>query len=416
MVEVAATHGYGGASVARVLERSGVSRQTFYRHYTGRDDCFLAAYRRAAAEVGGRLREAARLSAAADRPEAAIAALVGALDERPAEARVLVVEALGACAAARAEHERQLSGIERTLERFLGDPAAPALRAPPTALLGGVAGVLSARILPTAAGSGKEDLVGGLAAWVRSYECAEGPTPAWFDGGGPPAAAGNGGGILREGEVRLLPRGRSALPPALASGARRSRILAATVRQCAARGYGNLTVADVVADARVPRAAFYAHFACKQEAFLAAQTMGLRESVAAGSSDYVTGAGWPERVWLALAAVLDYLTAHPDLARICLLEAPAAGPAAVARTNENRAAYGLFLAEGYHQGGQAPPPLPIGTEATIAAIEALLRRHLLSGRTDLREALPQCAYVALAPFIGPEATIDAVAERARAAA
>lgn len=414
MVEVGASHGYGGASVARVLERSGVSRQSFYRHYSGREDCFRAAYRLAAAEIGGRLREATGRSAAADRPEAAIAALVAAADECPAAARLLFVEALGACAAVRAEHERQLSGIERTIERFLRAPGAPALRAPAAALLGGIAGVLCARILSAPGGGGEEDLAGALAAWVRSYEAA-GPFGQGADPDALAAGAGRRGGQRRGGDVRLLPRGRSALPPSLASGARRSRILVATVRMCAARGYQTLRVADIVAEARVPRAAFYAHFAGKQEAFLAAQMLGLRESVAVASAEYVTGACWPERVWLALEALLDYLAAHPDLARLCLLEAPAAGPAAAVRTSENRAAYGIFLAEGYHQRSQAPPP-PLGSEATVAAIEALLRRQLLSDRADrLREALPQCAYVALAPFIGPEAAVEAVAERARAA-
>ena len=431
MVDVAASHGYAGASVARVLERSGVSRQAFYRHYSSREECFLAAYRCAAAEVGGRLREAVRRSTPAERPEAAIAALLEALEERPAAARMLFVEALGACAAVRAEHERQLAGIERAAERFLRDPGAPALRAPPAALLGGISGVLSARILSGGAGGeedlfaradGGEDLRAGLLAWVRSYESADAPGSCSFaplsrakEQPAPEPEPGRAGGPLRATEVQLLPRGPSALPPALAGGARRARILAATMRQTAARGYANLTVADVVADARVPRAAFYAHFAGKQEAFLAAQTLGLRESIAAASSEFATGRSWPERVWRGLAALLDYLAAHPDLARLCLLEAAAAGPAGVARTNENRAAYAIFLAEGYrpgyHPGGRACPPPPLGSEATIAAIEALLASYLRRGAgIPVREALPRCAYVALAPFLGPEAALEWLAE------
>ncbi len=418
MVDVAADHGYADASVARVLERSGVSRQTFYRHYSNREDCFLAAYRCAATEVGGRLREAVRQSTPAERPEAVIAALLCAVEERPAAARLLLLDALGACAAVRAEHERQLGGIEGSIERFLSTAGTPALQAPPVALLGGIRGVLSARILSGQA-DGEEDLLGGLSAWARSYELSDAGAPArpaadWW---GPPATPGYGGGPLRVKEVQLLPRGRSTLPPAVANGARRSRILAATMRQTAARGYASLTVADIVADARVPRAAFYAHFAAKQDAFLAAQTLGLRETVAAASAEFATGRTWPERVWLGLEALLDYLAAHPALARLCLLEGPAAGEAAVARICENRAAYAIFLAEGFRQPAHACPPAPLGSEAVIAAIEAIVRLYLLRGLDDrVREALPGCAYVALAPFIGPRAALSWVGERASRAA
>ncbi len=417
MVDVAASHGYAGASVARVLERSGVSRQSFYRHYSSREDCFLAAYRRASAEVGGRLREAVRQSAPAERPEAAIAALLRAVDERPAAVRLLLLDALGACAAVRAEHERQLDGIERSIERFLQVRGAPALRAPPAALLGGIRGVLSARLLLGQA-DGEEDLLVGLSAWVRSYELGDVRAPArpGVDWWGLPATPGYGVGPLRVKEVQLLPRGRSALPPAVASGARRSRILAATMRQTAALGYASLTVADIVADARVPRAAFYTHFSGKQEAFLAAQTTALRESIAAAAAEYVTGATWPDRVWRGLAALLDYVATHPDAAYLGFVEVHAAGEAALAHHEELLSAYTLFLADGYRQHPRGAELPPICSQAVARAIEAIVRRWVACGLADrIREALPQCAYVALAPFIGPEAALEWVTERIRAA-
>jgi len=416
MLDVAARHGYAGASVARVVEHSGLSRQAFYRHYAGREDCFRAAYRSAAAEIGGRLRDAVRRSTPAERPEATIAALLSALEDRPAAVRMLFVDAVGACAAVREEHQRQLRGIEGSVERFLRSPGAPALHLPAVALLGGVTGVLSARILSGEADAGS-DLLSGLGAWVRSYEGADAHAPVWWGEGwlGPPPGRPPGGPPPPS-EVQLLPRGRSALPAALAGDARCSRILDATVRQVAARGYANLTVADIVADARVPRAAFYTHFAGKQDAFLAAQTRGLRESIAAASSEFATGRSWPERVWLGIAALLDYLASHPDLTRVCLLESAAAGQTAVTRIAENRGAYAIFLADGYRQRPGVCLPPPLGSEATIAAIEAIVRAYLLAGDAGrIREALPQCAYVALAPFIGPEEAISWV-EKALAGA
>ena len=47
MFDVAAQQGAGSVTVAHVVERSGVSRRTFYEHFSDREDCLLAAFERA---------------------------------------------------------------------------------------------------------------------------------------------------------------------------------------------------------------------------------------------------------------------------------------------------------------------------------------------------------------------------------
>src|SRR6195256_1200113 len=44
MAEAVAEKGYVGTAVADVIERAGVSRETFYEHFSSKEDCFLAAY------------------------------------------------------------------------------------------------------------------------------------------------------------------------------------------------------------------------------------------------------------------------------------------------------------------------------------------------------------------------------------
>jgi AcrR family transcriptional regulator len=419
MIDVAASNGYANASVARVLARAGTSRQSFYRHYSCREECFIAAYRSAAGEVGARLREAVRLSSPGERPEASLAALLRAVDERPAAARVLLVEALGASAAVRAEHERQIEGVEIAIERFLDAPGAPPLQVSGTALLGGICAVLAEHLI---GGGGRAvELFPDLLAWVGSYRLCDGPRREGSAFGGPVRRFDEGPGGRAEGptsdETPLLPRGRSALPPEAVRNARRDRILAATLRQTAGRGYARLTVADIVRQARVPRAAFYAHFSNKQEAFLAVQRHVLRESIATAAAEFSIGRTWPEKVWRGLAALLAYLASHPDAAYLGLVEAHSAGEAALARDQENRAAYTLFLGDGYHQRPQAARLPRLCSQAVAGAISAIMRRYVVRGEAALmREALPQCAYVALAPFIGPEAAVCWVEERLRAAA
>ncbi|PPJ22457.1 TetR/AcrR family transcriptional regulator [Nocardia nova] len=47
MADAMAAHGYVGTSVAAVLKRAGVSRETFYEQFRSKEDCFEAAYERA---------------------------------------------------------------------------------------------------------------------------------------------------------------------------------------------------------------------------------------------------------------------------------------------------------------------------------------------------------------------------------
>jgi hypothetical protein len=42
MIDAAARYGYGGASVARVVEQAGVSREAFYELFRNKEDAFLA--------------------------------------------------------------------------------------------------------------------------------------------------------------------------------------------------------------------------------------------------------------------------------------------------------------------------------------------------------------------------------------
>src|SRR4051794_12494639 len=43
MGEAVAERGYANVPVAEVVKRAGVSRETFYEHFSDKEDCFLAA-------------------------------------------------------------------------------------------------------------------------------------------------------------------------------------------------------------------------------------------------------------------------------------------------------------------------------------------------------------------------------------
>src|SRR6516162_11955539 len=71
-----------------------------------------------------------------------------------------------------------------------------------------------------------------------------------------------------------LPRGRNSLPEPDVRASQQERLRRAVIAAVAESGYPAVTIADIVRRARVSRAAFYAHFANKEECFLAATREG----------------------------------------------------------------------------------------------------------------------------------------------
>lgn len=97
MFDVTAERGAGSVSVAHVVERSGVSRRTFYETFADREDCFLAAFDDALAFASQRVLPAyASESKWRERIRASLVALLSFFDEEPVVGRLLVVESLSA--------------------------------------------------------------------------------------------------------------------------------------------------------------------------------------------------------------------------------------------------------------------------------------------------------------------------------
>jgi AcrR family transcriptional regulator len=98
MAEVCAAHGYAGTSVALVVARAGVSRQTFYEHFTDKEACFLAAYDAILDSFLGEVSAAYEQSAGPwpERIRATIEALLALLAAKPAFTRMCIIEVLAA--------------------------------------------------------------------------------------------------------------------------------------------------------------------------------------------------------------------------------------------------------------------------------------------------------------------------------
>ena len=122
MVAVVAEQGYQASSVAKILDRAGVSRRTFYDLFDNREACFLAAYEEVAARALTLVEQAYNQgSSAGDRIERALQAFLDFWAEHPEEACACIDELLTAGAAARACHTRTVERLASLLERALGE-------------------------------------------------------------------------------------------------------------------------------------------------------------------------------------------------------------------------------------------------------------------------------------------------------
>jgi AcrR family transcriptional regulator len=116
MARAAAENGFGAVSVEDVLEMSKLSRDTFYKHFDDKEECFLAAYDAAAGAILERVEEAvANEATATGRAEAGLRALVVPLAREPAIARLVAIEIRAAGAIGQERYSRALERLGRLI-------------------------------------------------------------------------------------------------------------------------------------------------------------------------------------------------------------------------------------------------------------------------------------------------------------
>jgi AcrR family transcriptional regulator len=100
MLRAVSELGYRSTNVQDVIEGAGVSRPTFYEHFSNKDDCFLAAFDTCAARLRERVATAANEGGEIwrDRMRSGFNALLSFAEAEPEAARMVIVEARAATA------------------------------------------------------------------------------------------------------------------------------------------------------------------------------------------------------------------------------------------------------------------------------------------------------------------------------
>jgi AcrR family transcriptional regulator len=215
-------------------------------------------------------------------------------------------------------------------------------------------------------------------------------------------------------ELSRLPPGRHGLPREFVTRNQRERLIAGLAEAVAEHGYAGTTIAHITKHAAVSRRTFYEHFSSKDECFVAAYDMVMSELNQRVGEAFEQEEEWPEAVRAGIAAMLDFLTAEPHLARLSMVEALVAGPVVVERYD---AAIQNLVP--YFEAGREGRPAevleglsPTTEEALVGGMVSLISRRIFADRTgELEALLPDLVEFALTPYLGSAAAAKVARRR-----
>ncbi len=198
-----------------------------------------------------------------------------------------------------------------------------------------------------------------------------------------------------------LAGGRHGLTAEEVATSQRSRIVQAMTAAVGEHGYHGVRVADVVWRAGVSRKTFYELFDGKDDCLAAACDHWLRRLLEVTFDAFGTQSEWVDGLRAALTALTGALARDPDVARLCFVEAVAAGGAAARRRDDGMRTLGRLFETADCPDG------PLGAALRAGRVSELcetLRREVAGGHANrLPGLVPELMCSMVWPFLGIEA-------------
>lgn len=204
-------------------------------------------------------------------------------------------------------------------------------------------------------------------------------------------------------ELARLPPGRHGLPREFVVHNQRERLIAGLAEAVVESGYAGTTIGHITRHAAVSRRTFYEHFNSKDECFVVAYDTVMTELGDRIGAAFEEADDWPHAVRAGIAAMLGFLAAEPNLARLCMVEALVAGPAVVERYDAAIQDLVPYFKAG--RAGRSPEVLarlsPTTEEALVGGMISLITRRIIAGQTaELEGLLPDLVEITLTPYLG----------------
>jgi len=396
MVASVSKRGYIATTVNDLVEISGVSSRTFYDLFPDKKACFLATLEAmieaAAAYALQTAGEELETTAPAGVPLPPVpTGLAGSWEQRarlgfdafaemialqPAAARLAFVEAYPAGPEAIALVENAAAGFEWLARQMLEQ--SPERAGMPAEMVTAHVGAQQ-EIARTRLRRGEEAELPGLLDELWDLLLSYRPPPE---------------------PLRLAGRTPRFGPETIDAHDHAERALRAFAVVVAEEGYVDTTVEAVLKRAQMSATTFYAHFAGKDDAMLAAIDSACSQIVAAVLPAFRRAPDWPRGVRAGYGALCNFLASRPAMAQLIAVEIYAAGPVAIERRSQTLQPLEKLIGEGFQHEPTAPA---LATEAIAGATFTLIYKRLRSsGPSSLPNLAPLLTYITLSPFLGAE--------------
>jgi TetR/AcrR family transcriptional regulator len=397
MIEIAAERGYEVVAVREIARRAGVSTRAFYRHYSGKEECFLRVQHLVSMRFTQRLDAIGATADCLEEPmAAAVGGILGEWDRDPAATKLMLVEAYAFRGSALTEARRTRRSIERLLERAFACLAEEPRFADCliTGIAAGIVGVARRRLMDE-----PEELLVGLTGpltrWVlahRGYSAARlrrldgveasfrtSPQPA------PSSKAEKDGARALDGELALL--------------------LSAAAKLSASKSGEQITPRKIALVAGLPRRSFDERFACVEDCLEALLKSSLDDAMEEARQVDEASNARVSTICRTVASLCDRVAQDRAFASLCFDESIVPGKWRV-RCHQHLIDE---LGTAVEEATTATRADRLAVEASASALCGVLRNEVAQGRTArLSEVAPTLAYMLLVPSAGDTKLLSAI--------
>lgn len=185
---------------------------------------------------------------------------------------------------------------------------------------------------------------------------------------------------------RVLPRGRNALDRESVAASQQERLLEAICELTVSEGFGAITVNQLIARAGVAKPTFYEHFESKEACLFMWVDREIERLIEAIANAVQNESTTEDRVRMGVTAVVEFMAANEDRARVLLLECFAAGRTVQRRIDaayEQLAQLYQALREQWRVDHPEYPPMSrVRARAIVGAIKDPLAGAVRDGRAE----------------------------------